>query len=110
MTAAGKWRVRGYWTVAAVLLPLVNPPLLWTGALLIDDTGAGPWIPVALCICLANWLLLRLIAERTWRERDARRWRVAGGVASAVALSFPFGFAELYAVFVLSCPSGGCWN
>lgn len=111
MTAVTKWRALGYWAVAGVLLPLVNPPLLlWAAALLGGDDGFAPWIPVALCICVANWLALWLMAKRTWRNAYARRWRVAGGVASAVVLSFLFGFAELYAVLVLSCPDGGCFS
>jgi hypothetical protein len=111
MTAVGKWRARGYWTVAGVLLPLVNPPLvLWITVLLGDDTDAAPWIPVALCIALGNWLVLRLIAGRLWPSRGARGRRVPWGVMVAVALSFAFGYAELIAALLIACPDAGCWN
>jgi hypothetical protein len=110
MTAASVWRARGYWTLAIVLLPIVNPPLLVTSLYFEDGNGSVPWIPVALCILLLNWMVLWLVAQRTWTQREARRWRVAAGVVAATALSFVFGALELYAFLALSCSHGGCWD
>jgi cation transport ATPase len=110
MNEVSVWRARGYWALATVLLPLVNPPLVVYPVVFSDQEGFAPWVPVILLAVAANWALLRFVAGRLWRRPEMRRWRVATGVGLAFVLSFAYGFAELYALLVISCPESGCFD
>jgi hypothetical protein len=109
MTAVSVWRARGYWALATVLLPLVNPVLYWY-ALFLGDSDGFEGLPVLFLLALGNAALLRMIAGRLWRKPEMRRWRVALGVGLALALSVVYGIGELYALLVITCPESGCFN
>jgi hypothetical protein len=109
MTEVSVWRARGYWALATVVLPLVNPVVLAFALNLGDDNGR-PWIPIVLLICVGNAVPLRLLGGRLWKKPEMRRWRVALAVGLAIALSVVYGALELYAVIWIGCHNGGCFN
>jgi len=106
MTRVSKWRVRGYWTFAALLLPIANPPLFLIAASLVPV----PWPGAGLLVAGLNWLLLWPAAAFAWPSGEKRRGRVAWGLAAAALLSFPVGFAELVIYLDAACPDAGCFN
>lgn len=110
MTEVSAWRARGYWTLAAVVVPLVNPVVLALAVYRGDDNPGRPWLPVLLLIAVANFVVLRLVGGRVWRQPEMRRWRAAFGAGLAIALSFVYGALELYALIWISCSGGGCFN
>jgi hypothetical protein len=107
MTEVGKWRARAYWALTWIVLPLLNPIALAVISIG-GDTQGYTWIAIAVGIVFVNLLLLWLAAAAIWKRDDGRRWRVATGLALAVALSFPYGFGELLLVLDISCPETGC--
>src|SRR4051794_36463701 len=100
MTRVSKWRACGYWTLAALLLPLVNPFLFLFSASL----APVPWPGAGLLVAGLNWLLLWAAAAFAWPPGNKRRGRLAWAFAAVEPLSFAAGFAELVIYLHAVCP------
>jgi hypothetical protein len=75
-------RVLGYWALAAVVLPLANPALVFL------IVGAGlPWLSAVTLVVVGAGLLLAHVARKVWSKDQGRSWRIALGLAEAVAFS-----------------------
>lgn len=98
MTEGSVWGARGYWALAAVVLPLIDLPLFWGVALLNDSWGRPLWIPVVILIWVGDGLVLHQIARRIWVQTEPRRRRVALGIVATIALSIGFALAALYVI------------
>jgi hypothetical protein len=108
MTATGRRRAIRYWWLASLGLPLVNPPLV--GAIIWVAAGESlGFITIAFVVGAANGLLLWRVSNGIWSAVE-RRWRVGLGLATAIALSFAFGFCELFGFIWIACHNGGCWG
>jgi hypothetical protein len=90
-------QVLGYWVLAAVALPLLNPVIFVLLAI------GMHWIPALILVSAGTCLLLGFVARRVWSEGAG--WRTALGTVEAIALS---ALVLVIAVFIALDNCDGC--
>jgi hypothetical protein len=109
MTAVDTRRAGRFWWIAILVLPLVNPVVLFVLTLLSGGESIG-FVWIASWIGVANGVFLWRLSDGVWRAPERRRRRVALGIAIDIALSFAFGAGEVILWLWIVCGGGGCWS
>jgi hypothetical protein len=94
--------------MAGLVLPLVDPPVF---ALISAGTGGMEMAPAlgVLLIALVNGLVLWRLSEGVW-GLEARKKRVAIGLAVSAVLAVAFGIAELMVTLLIVCSNQACFS
>ena len=107
LVAGGRRRARLYWWTAALVLPLVDPPVL--ALMSTSDASGVPVLLGVLLIAFGNWLVLAWISEGVWTG-SARRRRVGLGLALSVALAVACGVGEFIVTLLIVCSNQQCFS